>query len=116
MGVGGGVGDWVGVDEGGGLKFKHVWIKKRIKNKKKGDTNFFQFCMVKKVFEFFVKMEECTEKQKEKRQVWTQIFEKSREYGNFKNSAPPPPTWDQNFKPIRKLLTNFEHIYSKCTT
>ena len=38
---------------------------------------------------------------------WNQIFENSREYGNFENYVPPPPTWHQILKPIRMLVTIF---------
>ena len=38
---------------------------------------------------------------------WNQIFENSREYGNFETGVTPPPTWHQILKPIRMLVTIF---------
>ena len=38
---------------------------------------------------------------------WNQIFENSREYGNFENSVTQTPTWRHILKPIRMLVTIF---------
>ena len=42
---------------------------------------------------------------------WNQIFENSREYGNFENSVTPTPTWHQILKPIRMLAAIFYYMY-----
>ena len=81
---------------------------------------FFQFYIVKKVFEIKKKnrwfFKTLRDHRKRKWQVRNQIFEKSREYCSFKNSVPPSPAWHQIFKHIWKLLANFTHIFSKCIT
>ena len=42
---------------------------------------------------------------------WNQIFENSREYGNFENGVTQTPTWHQILKPIRMLAAIFDYIY-----
>ena len=51
-----------------------------------------------------------------KQQVGNQLFENSRTYGNFEDRAPKLPNSSPTLKPIKKLLTSFQYIFSNSTS